>query len=73
MHSYTNDPHPLSWSDGTPTASSSNNTSGVYIGGIGNGFSITAPAGATQHTLTIYVGGWNSGGTLAAHLPTAPR
>ena len=61
---YSNDPRSLSWSDGTPTASSSNNTSGVYISGIGNGFSITAPADTTQRTLTVYVGGWSSGGQL---------
>ena len=64
---YSNDPRSLSWSDGTPTASSSNNTSGVYISGIGNGFSITAPADTTQRTLTVYVGGWSSGGQLVAH------
>ena len=64
---YSNDPRPLSWSDGTPTATSSNNTSGGFIAGIGNGFSITAPADTTQRTLTVYVGGWNSGGRLVAH------
>jgi fibronectin type 3 domain-containing protein len=68
VNSYSNDPRPLTWSDGTPTASSTNNLSGVYIAGIGSGFSITAPADLTQRTLTVYVGGWNSGGTLLAQL-----
>ncbi|GGP25043.1 PQQ-binding-like beta-propeller repeat protein [Silvimonas amylolytica] len=65
---YTNDLRTAAWSDGTPTAYVTGNHDGVYISNIGNGFSITAPAGTTQHTLTVYVGGWNSGGKLTAHL-----
>jgi hypothetical protein len=65
---YNNDPRPLSWTDGNPTASSSNNTNGVYINGTGQGFSFTAPADLTQRTLVVHVGGWYSGGTLTAHL-----
>jgi hypothetical protein len=65
---YNNDPRPMSWTDGTPTASISNNTNGVYVTAIGNGFSITAPAGTAAQTLTVHVGGWNSGGTLTASL-----
>ncbi len=65
---YSNDPRPLSWSDGTPTVSASNNTDGLYISGIGQGFSLTAPADTTTRTLVVHVGGWSSGGTLTAHL-----
>ena len=65
---YGNDPRPLSWSDGTPTASSTNNTDGLYNSGVGNGFSITAPADTTSRTLTVHVGGWFSAGTLTAQL-----
>jgi hypothetical protein len=65
---YNNDPRPMSWTDGTPTASISNNTNGVYVTAIGNGFSITAPAGTATQILTVHVGGWNSGGTLTASL-----
>jgi len=65
---YPNDPRPLSWTDGTPTASSTNNTDGVYTSNVGNGFSITAPADTTSRTLTVHVGGWFSGGTLTARL-----
>jgi hypothetical protein len=70
VKSYSNDPRPLTWTDGSPTASSTSTTSksGVYVAGIGNGFSITAPASTNSRTLTIYVGGWNSGGKLVAHL-----
>jgi hypothetical protein len=44
------------------------NITGVYIAGIGNGFSFTAPASTVQRTLTVFVGGWNSSGKLVAHL-----
>ena len=64
---YTNDLRTVSWSGGTPTASGSN-MSGVYIPGVGMGFSISAPADTTARTLTVYVGGWVSGGRLTAHL-----
>jgi hypothetical protein len=65
---YSNDPRPVSWTDGTPTAASSNNMNGIYISGVGQGFSFTAPADTTARTLVAHVGGWNSGGTLTAHL-----
>ncbi len=65
---YGNDPRPVSWTDGTPTASSSNNTNGAFVAGIGQGFSFTAPADTTTRTLTVHAGGWESGGTLTAHL-----
>ena len=65
---YGNDLRPLSWTDGTPTASSSNNTNGLYIAGFGNGFTFTAPADTTLRTLIVHVGGWASGGRLVAHL-----
>jgi hypothetical protein len=67
VQSYHNDPRSLSWSDGTPTASGAN-SSGLYISGLGNGFSFTAPAGPSTRVLTFHVGGWNSSGILTAHL-----
>jgi hypothetical protein len=66
--SYSNDPRPLIWTDGTPAASSTNNKNGVYISGAQNGFSIAAPADTGLRTLKVHVGGWYSGGTLTAHL-----
>jgi len=65
---YGNDLRPISWTDGTPTGSATNNTNGVYIAGIGKGFSVTAPADTTTRTVNLYVGGWQSGGKLVAHL-----
>jgi len=66
--SYTNDLRPLSWTDGTPTASSSNNNDGLYINSLQNGFSFTVPADGNTRNLTVHVGGWLSGATLTAHL-----
>jgi hypothetical protein len=65
---YDNDLRPMSWSDGSPTASATNNRNGLYRSGIGNGFSFTAPATTAVLSLKVHVGGWNSGGTLTAHL-----
>jgi hypothetical protein len=68
VSTYSPDSRLISWSDGTPTASSSNNASGLYINGVGQGYSITAPADGNPRTLVVHVGGWNSGGTFTAHL-----
>jgi hypothetical protein len=68
VFSYNDDLRPLSWTDGSPTATSTNNKNGVYVDGTGNGFSFTAPADTSTRTLTVHVGGWRSGGTLLAHL-----
>ena len=65
---YNDDLRTTSWSDGTPTATGSTNRSGVYIDAVGNGYSITVPAGTASRTVTMLVGGWESGGTLRAHL-----
>jgi hypothetical protein len=58
----------VSWTDGTPTASTTNDTNGVFVYGIGDGFSVTAPADTTTRKLILHVGGWKSGATLTAHL-----
>ena len=65
---YPNNPVGYSWTGGTPTPSATNTTTGVYVAGVGNGFSVTAPADTTQRTLRVYVGVWLAGGRLTAHL-----
>jgi hypothetical protein len=65
---YSGDPRPVSWTDGTSTASSTNNTAGVYVYIVCNGFSVTAPADTTTRKLILHLGGWNSGAKLTAHL-----
>jgi fibronectin type 3 domain-containing protein len=64
---YSNDLRALSWTDGTPTVSGTDNN-GIFINASGNGYSFTAPADTTTRVLTVHVGGWNSSGTLTAHL-----
>ena len=66
--SYNNDLRALSWTDGAPTASNAANTNGLYMSGLGNGFSVTVPASTTSRTVTIYLGGWASSGSFRAHL-----
>src|SRR5581483_4407494 len=68
VNTYNNDPRPITWTDGSPTTSSANNTNGIYISGTGQGFSFTAPADTTKRTLMVHVGGYFSGGTLTALL-----
>jgi hypothetical protein len=67
VYNYGNDLRAIGWSDGTPTASSTNNN-GIYTPGNNDGFSIAAPADTTVRTLNVYVGGYKSGGKLTAHL-----
>lgn len=66
---YANDPRGLSWSDGTPTQSISNDTWGVYADSVvGAGFSFTVPASTQVGILTVHVGGYVSNATFTAHL-----
>ncbi|WP_245969983.1 sulfatase family protein [Thiocapsa rosea] len=55
------------WSDGAPTASA-NISAGLYIGGLGKGFEITAPAGAEERTLVVYLGGYKTRGRIEVDL-----
>jgi len=71
VSTYSNDPRPMSWSGGSPTATASADASGVYISNTGAGFSITVPADTTQRIVKVYVGGWNSAGSFTASLSDA--
>ncbi len=62
------DSRSCSWTDGTPTATASNNKGGLSLAGASNGFTFTAPADLTLRTLTVYVGGKGEGGKLTAHI-----
>jgi len=58
----------FSWTDGTPTGTATNSTTGVYVSGVGNGFQITAPADTSSRTLTVYVDACQAQGKVTAHL-----
>ncbi len=68
VFTYQNDPRPLSWTDGSPAVTGTNNTNGVYFPYEGNGFSFTAPADTTVRTLVVHAGGYFSVARLTAHL-----
>jgi hypothetical protein len=65
---YSDDLRKISWSDGVPTISTTNNQTGISIGGINKGFSFSVSAQNATDTLYIYVSGNNAGGTLTGHL-----
>lgn len=68
LQRYSNNDIGYSWTGGTPTASATGSTTGVYQHGLGSGFRLTAPAGTTPKTLKVYLGAWRAGGTLTARL-----
>jgi hypothetical protein len=68
---YANNAFGYSWTDGTPTASATNTTTGVFVSGVNNGFRITAPADTTQRTLKVYVDAYLVHGQIVAHLSDA--
>jgi hypothetical protein len=45
------------WQDGTPVQSMEATNAGLWLNGVGNSFSFTAPADTTERTLKIYAGG----------------
>ena len=67
VQTYTNDARTLTWSDGTPTVSGSDQA-GIYTTGYASAFAFTAPADTTRRTLYVYVAGTDSGGRLTAQL-----
>jgi hypothetical protein len=60
-----------SWSDGTPTATVADTTTGVWAYGtplIGSGFKLSAPADTATRTLKVYVGAFKARGRFEAYL-----
>ncbi len=57
------------WTDGSPTASDSNEHGYIWSNGaLNTGYSFTVPADTTTRTLTVYAGGNNVSTSLTAHL-----
>ncbi|HST41327.1 MAG TPA: hypothetical protein VLK58_17550, partial [Conexibacter sp.] len=65
---YANNAIGYSWSGGTPTASATASTTGIYVTGVGNGFRFTVPADTTARRLLVHVGAWEARGRLVATL-----
>jgi hypothetical protein len=69
LNSFTSSFLGMTWTNGTPDASETNETKGYYNNaGVGDGFTFTVPASTTVQHVTVYVGGWSTGGTLTATL-----
>lgn len=66
--SYNDNGDGYTWTGGTPTASATNTTTGIYVVGLNNGFQIIVPADTTSRTLKLYLGGWASQAKLEATL-----
>ncbi len=49
-------PMGFSWTDGRPTMSASDMTTGLAMSGVGHGYQLTVPAGTAPRTLRLYVG-----------------
>jgi hypothetical protein len=58
----------MSWSDGDPTKTTTDTSTGIYAPGTNNGYTVTVPAGTAPRTLRVYVGEFRGTGTLIAHL-----
>ncbi len=58
----------FSWNDGTPTASATDTTTGLFVPGRRNGFELTLPADRTTRTLKVYVGLYAAMGNFQAWL-----
>lgn len=58
----------FTWTDGTPVASATNTTTGLFVFGEHNGFQFTVPASPTRRQLRLYVGLYGAQGRLEAAL-----
>jgi hypothetical protein len=56
------------WTDGTPTTSATMSPTGIYVQGVGSGFTLTVPAGPVERVLRIYCAQSRTSMTLTAHL-----
>lgn len=71
VYQFADNANGYSWSDGTPTASVTDSTTGVWAYGtplIGTGFQLGAPADTATRTLKVYVGAFKARGLLEAYL-----
>src|ERR1044071_9326382 len=57
-----------SWSDGGPTSTVTNTTTGVWMWGRSNGFQLDVPAGISTSVLKVYVGTFGAEGKFTADL-----
>src|SRR5256714_11604836 len=71
VYQYSDNYNGYSWSDGTPTVSVNDTTTGVWAYGVptmGSGFTFTVPAGTNTRMLKVFVGAFAAGGEFEASL-----
>ena len=71
VYQYGDNYNGYSWSDGTPTVSVNDTTTGVWAYGVpamGSGFTFTVPAGTNTRMLKVFVGAFAAGGEFEAAL-----
>lgn len=68
LHQYIDNHVRFSWSDGAPTATASETSTGIFILGAGNGFAVTAPADTTTRTFNVYLSGFLSDVEVTARM-----
>jgi hypothetical protein len=66
VNAYVTDARPLSWSDGTPVASATNDRSGYSVTNFENGFSFTVPSDQNVRVVTVHVSEFLSAARLSA-------
>ncbi len=65
---YSDNYNGYTWSDGFPTLSATNTTTGIYLLGRNDGYQFTVPADTTTRVLKVYVGAYGAGATFNASL-----
>jgi hypothetical protein len=58
----------FTWTDGAPTVTATNTTTGLYLSGQNQGFRLTLPADTTTRTVRVYVGAWRAQSKMVAQL-----
>jgi hypothetical protein len=64
-YQFANNAQGFTWTDGTPTSSETNTTTGVYVAGLGDGFEVDVDAQQTNRLFNLYAGVYTPGGNLA--------
>ena len=68
VSAYSNNPFAFDWTDGAPDSQQTGTSTGLYVIGQNNGFSLTAPADANTRTLTVYTGVYQAQAAFTAQL-----
>jgi hypothetical protein len=64
-YQFGNNAQGFTWTDGTPTSGETNTTTGVYVGGLGDGFEVDVDAQQTNRLFNLYAGVYQPGANLA--------